>query len=104
MKKLIGWILGASQVGKAVKKAQGFLDGKKLLITGLATAIPATLMIISNFANETDGGLPYLMSLPQKLEFQTAAGGWGMVFAAMKGEKIRQENAEIIEKIDSANL
>ena len=85
---MINWILGFTKVGKTLKQIQVFFDGKKLLLSGIATAVPATVMIIQKFAEE---GVSYLMRAASTPEFQTASLGWGMVFAALKGEKIREE-------------
>jgi len=98
MKKLFAWMLGMTKVGKAVKQAQGFLDGKKQMLASLAAAVPATLLILQRF---TDEGLTYLTTVASTPEFLAASGGWVAFFNALKGEKIRHENAEIITKLDA---
>jgi len=98
MNKLYAWILGMTKVGKVVKQVQTFFDGKKQIIIGLGTAIPPTILIIQNF---TEQGLPYLMGIGHTPELAAAGLGWGLVFNALKGEKIRAENAEIITKLDA---
>jgi hypothetical protein len=100
MKKIIAWITGKSAVGKQVKKAQTFLDGKKTLLASLGTAIAGTLTILANFANEDTGGITYLLGVASTPEFLAASGGWIAVFGSMKGQKIRQENAEILSKLE----
>ena len=100
MKKLIGWILGFTKAGKAVKKVQEFLDGKKQLLTGLTGALPATLLIIEKFR---EGGIEYLMKASESPEYAAALLGWGLVWNAVSAKKIRAENAEILKKMDGQN-
>jgi hypothetical protein len=94
MKKLFGLLLGTTRVGKAAKKVQKYLDGKKQLLTGLIGAIPATLLIIQKFQ---EGGIEYILKAAESPEYAAALLGWGLVWNAVKGEKIRHENAEKLE-------
>lgn len=96
MSKLIGWVLGFTKVGKTIKKVQEFLDGKKQLLTGLAGALPATLMIIQNFQQ---GGIDYLTHAAHSPEYAAALLGWGLVWNAVKGEKIRDQNDQILDAL-----
>lgn len=98
MNKLMGWILGMTKVGKFVKQAQEFLDGKKQIIASVATAVPATALILKNFSEQ---GTPYLLGVAHTPEFLAASAGWIALFNGFKGEKIRQENAEILAKLDN---
>lgn len=95
MKTLIGFILKFTKVGKAAKTVQTAVDGKKQSIASLGTAIAGTLAVILNFGEQ---GVPYLMKVASTPEFLAASGGWIAFFNAMKGEKIRKENAVIIEQ------
>lgn len=94
MNSLIVWFLSKTKVGKAVTAVQEFLDGKKQLLTGLAGALPATLMMVQGFQA---GGLEYLSHAAKSPEYAAALIGWGLVWNAVKGEKIRAENQQIIE-------
>ena len=98
MNKIIGWIAGMTSVGTYVKKAQGFLDGKKQALAGLGTGVAGTLTILANFSAE-DGGLPYLLQVAGTPEFLAASGGWIAFFNALGVRKVRAENAEIIEAL-----
>lgn len=98
MNKIYAWILGMTKVGKAVKQVQVYLDGKKQIIASLATAIPATLLIIQKF---TDQGTTYLVSVASTPEFLAASGGWVAFFNGLGIKKARAENAEIITKLDA---
>ncbi len=90
MTKLILWFLGQTKAGKSVKAVQEFFDGKKQLLTGLMGALPASIAIILNFSH---GGLDYLAKAGTTPEWASAVIGWGLVFNAIKGEKIRTEIA-----------
>jgi len=102
MNKIFGWLAGMTAAGKYVKKAQMLLEGKKAMLAGLGTGIAGTLTIIGNFSREDGGGLPYLLHVAATMEFQTAMGGFSVFFLALKGEKIRNENAEILEEIQAS--
>lgn len=93
MNKLYAWILGMTKVGKTLKKIQEYLDGKKQIIASLATAIPATLLIVQKF---TDQGTPYLVGVASTPEFLAASGGWVAFFNGLGIKKTRLENAQII--------
>ena len=93
MKTLIAWFLEKTKAGQTVKKVQEAVDGKKQMIASLAAALTATITIIMKFGEQ---GMPYLMGLASTIEFATASAGWIGFFNALKGEKIRAENAEII--------
>ncbi len=95
MGKLIGLILNFTKIGKTVKTVQTAVDGKKQAIASLGTAIAGTIAIVMNFGAE---GTPYLLKIASTPEFLAASGGWIAFFNAMKGEKIRHENAVIIEQ------
>lgn len=93
--KILAWFLNHTKAGKIVKSIQEWLDGKKQIIASLATALPATLLIIKNF---TDQGLPYLLSIAHTPEFSAAALGWIGLFNAIKGNKIiAAVNAPVVE-------
>jgi hypothetical protein len=102
MNKLILWVAGFTKVGKAVKSAQTFLDGKKQMLAALGTAVAGTLTILATFSKEEGGGLPYLAGVASTPEFLAASGGWISFFNALGIKKARKENAEIIEKLDEA--
>ena len=93
MKRLIIMVLSKTKIGAWVKDAQKLLDGKKQILAGLGTALPASLLIISNFV-AAENGIEYLMNIAQAPEFAAAGLGWGLVFNALKGEKIREKQAE----------
>lgn len=93
MKNIIAWILGMTKIGKIAKTVQGKVEGKKQLIASLVAAIGATGTILAKFGEQ---GTPYLLELGSTIEFATASAGWIGVFNAVKGQKIRQENAQII--------
>ncbi len=99
MSKLVEWLVGMTKVGKMIKKIQEFLDGKKQLLTGLAGAIPASIAIIQHFQA---GGIDYLMHATGSPEYATAIIGWGLVFNAIKGEKIRSEIAATSAQVTEA--
>lgn len=86
---------------KPLKKAQAAVDGKKATITSLLSALAFTGSIVLGFASAEDP-MKYLVALPQSPDFLGATGSWTALFLALKGEKIRHENAEIIDKLDSA--
>lgn len=98
MNKVISWVAGFTSVGKYVKKAQLALDGKKATLASLGTAVAGTLTILAKFAAE-DGGLDYLLRMATTEEFLAASGGWVAFFLSLKGEKIRKENAEILDAV-----
>lgn len=98
MKKVIAWMLGKTKIGKLAKKVQEAVDGKKQAIASLATAVVATATVLAKFG---ELGTPYLIGVASTPEFIAASGGWIAFFNAMKGEKIRHENAAILEKLDS---
>lgn len=93
MSKIIEWILSLTKVGKLIQSTQVFLDGKKQMLASLATAIPATVVILTKFSEQ---GVPYLLHIVGTPEYLAASLGWIGLFNAIKGEKIRQENAQII--------
>lgn len=99
MKSLIGWVLGMTRVGKVVKQAQMAVDGKKQMIASLVAAVTATATILLRFSEQ---GTKYLLEVASTPEFVAASAGWIGFFNALKGEKIRQENAQIIEKLDGS--
>ena len=101
MKKLIAWFLNTTKVGSVVGKVQQAVDGKKQMIASLIAALTATATILAKFGAAQGGGLDYLVTLPQTPEFLAASAGWIGFFNALKGEKIRAENAEILEKLDA---
>lgn len=101
MKKVISWIAGFTKVGQLVKKIQGFLDGKKQYIAGTSMMIPSLLTIIQKFQ---EGGLEYLLGAGQSPEFLALTGGFAIIANAAKGEKIRKENAVIIEKQENPKV
>lgn len=92
MNKIMEWVMDLSNVGKAVKSADQFLDGKKQILASLATALASTGLIIKNLSEQ---GTPYLLQLPHSVEFLAAAGGWIALFNGLKGEKIREKLDEI---------
>lgn len=98
MNKLMAWILNMTKVGKTIKTVQEFLDGKKQIIASIATAVPATALILKNFSEQ---GTPYLLQVAHTPEFLAASGGWIALFNGFKGEKIRAENAEIMSKLNA---
>lgn len=100
MGKVIAWVAGFTKVGKVIKSVQNFFDGKKQYLAGLATALPATIMILQKFS---EGGIEYVTHISATPEFAAAGLGWGLVFNAAKGEKIRNENAEILSAVKSEN-
>ena len=93
---IVTWFLEKTKVGQFVKKTQDFLDGKKQLLTGIATAIPASVAVVQNFSA---GGMDYLLHASKSPEFAAAALGWGLIFNAFKGEKTRQEIADLHDTI-----
>lgn len=99
MKVLLNWILGLTKVGKVAKQIQAAVDGKKQMIASLAAAVVATATILTKFGEQ---GTKYLLEVASTPEFVAASAGWIGFFNALKGEKIRQENAQIIEKLDAA--
>jgi len=96
MKKLLAWMIDSTRIGPASKKIQEALEGKKQMLGGLAAAIPATVLILNNYAKS---GTPYLLELPTTVEFATASGGWIAFFNALKGEKTRNEIQELKDMI-----
>lgn len=102
MIKLLGWLANLRSVGKYVKKVQEFFEGKKMMLASLGTAVTGTLTIIAKFSAD-DGGIQYLLHVASTPEFLAASAGWIGFFGALKGEKIRNENAEIIAKLDGAS-
>jgi len=96
MNRILGWVLGFTKVGKVITSVKNWLDGKKQYIAGFATALPASFTILQKFSEE---GTPYLLRLSSTPEFAAAGLGWGLVFGAAKGEKIRAENAEILAAV-----
>lgn len=99
MMKAIAWILNFTKIGKVVTTVQEKVDGKKQMLAALGTAIAGTLTIIARFG---EGGTRYLAEVATTPEFLAASGGWIAFFNALKGEKIRQENAQILEKLGGA--
>lgn len=92
MNSVISWFLEQTKVGRGVASVQAFLDGKKQIIASVATAVPATALILKNFS---DQGMPYLLQIAHTPEFLAASAGWMGLFNALKGEKIRQEIADV---------
>lgn len=100
MKNMIAWILNMTKIGKTAKAIQVAVDGKKQMLAGLIAGLTATATIITKFG---ELGTPYLLSIATTPEFAAATVGWTAFFNALKGEKIRAENAQIIanqEKLD----
>lgn len=97
MIKLISWILEKTKIGKTVKSVQTYLDGKKQLIAGLAVALPASTQLLLDFAAAPEP-IAWLGTLSTNPTWLAAGGGWVAVFNAVKGEKIRAENATIISQ------
>ncbi len=93
VKKLLIWILGKGRIGTTLEKTRQAVDGKKQLLASLAAAIPASITIIHNYG---ENGTPYLLNVASTPEFTAAMAGWIGFFNALKGEKIRKENAQII--------
>lgn len=93
MKGLLAWIIDGTKVGKVLKSIQALLDGKKQLLVGISTAIPATVTILTKYGEQ---GNAYLVNIASTSEFMAASLGWTAIFNAIKGEKIRAENATII--------
>lgn len=60
MKKVIGWVLGFTKIGKIILPIQKFLSGKKTYIAGAALLIPGLLGILDGVANS---GMDYLMNV-----------------------------------------
>ena len=52
MKKILGWILGKSKIGKGIDKTRGLLDGYKAYIAGAAMLIPGALNLILDFQSQ----------------------------------------------------
>lgn len=73
-----------------IGKIVDFFDGKKQMIASLGAALVASGTIIINFSNQ---GFGYLARIATTPEFAAASIGWIGFFAALKGEKIRQEIA-----------
>lgn len=92
---MIAWFLNFTKIGKTVKAVQDFLDGKKQYIAGLAVLLPAAIKIVDNFRM---GGLDYLIGATHSPEYLAAAGALAVLANAAKGEKIRKENAVIIDQ------
>lgn len=97
MNKLIAWIAGMTKVGQAVKKVQDFLDGKKQYLAGAGMAFPALITIIQKFQ---EGGIQYLLGATHSPEYLALTAGVAIIANAAKGQKIRQENAEIMAKLE----
>lgn len=93
---IIAWVLNHTKVGRIILAVQMFLDGKKQIIASLATAVPATLLILKNFSEQ---GTPYLLQIAHTSEFLAASGGWIALFNALKGEKTRAEIADLHETV-----
>lgn len=83
MKKVFGWLLGFTSIGKKINE---FFDGKKQALASLATALVAIATIISKTAEQGTG---YLLTVATTPEFLAASGGIIAFFNALKGEKIR---------------
>ncbi len=94
LKKILGWILGRGRIGTTLEKTRAAVDGKKQLLASLAAAIPASITILHNYGEH---GTPYLLNVASTPEFTAACAGWIGFFNALKGEKIRKENAQILE-------
>jgi hypothetical protein len=88
MGKMTEWLLNFTRLGKL----NDYLDGKKQMLAGLATALVATATIIMNVSN-SETRLTYLLHIASTPEFIAASGGWVAFFNALKGEKIRAEIA-----------
>lgn len=80
------------------RKVQEFLDGRKQLFVSLATAFVATGTIVANFSEK---GMPYLLHVAATPEFAAASLGWIGFFNALKGEKVRDEIAEVKAKVEA---
>jgi len=92
MDSIINWLLSKTGLGKI----NDFMDGKKQMLAGLASALIGTATIIANLAN-SNTRLAYLMHIASAPEFLAASAGWIGFFNALKGEKIRAEIATVTE-------
>lgn len=101
MSKLIVWVAGFTKLGKAVKAAQSWLDGKKQYLAGLSMALPGLLTVIQKFQA---GGIEYLSNVSSSPEYIALAGGVAIIANAAKGEKIRNENAQILSQLNTSEV
>lgn len=98
MKKIIAWIIGRTRAGETVSKVQMAVDGKKQVIASVVAVVVSGATILNNFSTR---GTEYLIQIGQTMEFATFSAGIMSLFNAFKGEKIRKENAEILEKLNN---
>lgn len=97
MNKILAFIIGLTKVGEKIKQIQKWFNGKKQIIASLAMIFPAAFLIIKNF---TEQGTAYLLQIASTPEFIAFTGGFVSLFNALKGEKIRSENAVIMDKLE----
>lgn len=96
MNKIIGLFLGVTKVGKKVVE---FFDGKKAAIASFGTALAGSAAVINTIAQSHDI-IQTALSLAHDPAVLATGVAWAAFFQALKGEKIRAQNDEIIEKLD----
>lgn len=91
-KKLFGWVVGITSVGK---KVNGFLDGKKQMLVSLGSALAATSVIVAKIAEQ---GTAYLVGMASTPEFSTASIGWIGFFNALGRKKAAERLEELSQQ------
>ena len=76
MKKILGWVLSFTKLGKVVTPVQKALSGWKAYLAGIGLIVPALITILNNFS---DQGMQYLLYVTNTPEWTMILNGIGVM-------------------------